>query len=43
MNDEIISVSNLTFEYSDTAVLKDVSFTLSKGDFLGIVGANGAG
>ncbi len=43
MNNEIISVKNLTFEYPDTAVLKNVSFTLSKGDFLGIIGANGAG
>ena len=40
---EIIQVNNLTFEYSDTAVLKDVSFKLNKGDFLGIIGANGAG
>ena len=43
MNNEIISVKNLTFEYPDTAVLKNVSFTLSKGDFLRIIGANGAG
>lgn len=40
---EVIKVSNLTFEYSDTAVLKDVNFSLNKGDFLGIIGANGAG
>lgn len=40
---EIIKVNNLTFEYSDTAVLKDVNFSLNKGDFLGIIGANGAG
>ena len=43
MNNEIISVNNLCFEYPDTAVLKDVSFKLYKGDFLGIIGANGAG
>lgn len=40
---EIIKVNNLTFEYTDTAVLKDVNFSLMKGDFLGIIGANGAG
>ncbi len=40
---EIIKVNNLTFEYTDTAVLKDVNFSLNKGDFLGIIGANGAG
>lgn len=43
MSNNIIEVKNLTFEYPDTAVLKDVSFTLEKGDFLGIIGANGAG
>ncbi len=43
MNNEIISVEGLTFEYPDTAVLKNVSFKLYKGDFLGIIGANGAG
>ncbi len=40
---EIIKVNNLTFEYTDTAVLKNVNFSLNKGDFLGIIGANGAG
>lgn len=43
MADEIIKVEHLTFEYPDTAVLKDVNFSLYKGDFLGIIGANGAG
>lgn len=43
MKNEIINVRNLTFEYSDTAVLKNVNFNLYKGDFLGIIGANGAG
>ena len=43
MNEEIIRVENLTFEYPDTAVLKNVNFTLYKGEFLGIIGANGAG
>lgn len=43
MTDEVIKVEELTFEYPDTAVLKNVSFALQKGDFLGIVGANGTG
>lgn len=43
MTQEIIRVENLTFEYPDTAVLKNVNFVLHKGDFLGIIGANGAG
>ena len=42
MNNEVINVENLTFEYTDTAVLKNVNFKLYKGDFLGIIGANGA-
>lgn len=43
MENEIIKVENLTFEYPDTAVLKNVNFALNKGDFLGIIGGNGAG
>ena len=43
MSNEIIKVENLTFEYTDTAVLKNVNFALGKGDFLGIIGGNGAG
>ena len=43
MEQEILKVENLCFEYPDTPVLRDVNFTLSKGDFLGIIGANGAG
>lgn len=43
MAEEIIKIENLTFEYPDTAVLKNVNFSLYKGDFLGIIGANGAG
>lgn len=43
MNNEVINVENLTFEYTDNAILKNVNFKLYKGDFLGIIGANGAG
>lgn len=43
MENEIIKVEGLTFDYPDTAVLKNVNFTLNSGDFLGIIGANGAG
>ena len=41
--EEILRVSNLNFEYPDTTVLRNVSFSLNKGDFLDIIGANGAG
>ena len=43
MEQEILKVQNLCFEYPDTSVLRDVNFALNKGDFLGIIGANGAG
>ena len=40
---EILTVKNLTFDYYDTSVLRNVNFSLEKGDFLGIIGSNGAG
>ena len=36
-------VEHLSFDYGDKTILKDVSFTISHGDKVGIVGANGAG
>lgn len=39
----VLSVKNLSFDYSDTKVLKDISFSLYKGEFLGIIGSNGTG
>lgn len=41
--EEILKVKNLNFEYSDTVVLRNVNFTLNRGDCLGIIGSNGAG
>ena len=41
----VISVKNLShkFRKSDNWVLKDISFSIYRGDFLGIVGQNGSG
>ena len=39
---------NITFSYSDSAkgkiqILKDISFHINKGDFIGVIGASGSG
>ncbi len=41
---QVIKVDNVCFSYDGkSSVLKDVSFSVSQGDFVGIVGPNGAG
>jgi len=39
----IINVVNLSYYYDSFATLDNISFTVDKGDFLGIIGPNGAG
>lgn len=39
----ILQINNLSFDYSDTPVLENLSFSLEAGDFLGIIGSNGTG
>jgi zinc transport system ATP-binding protein len=39
----VVKLSSVTFQYEDKVVLDDVSFTLERGDFVGIVGPNGSG
>lgn len=41
--DAVIQVEKLTIGYGTRSVLKDVSFTLGKGEIVGIIGCNGAG
>jgi len=43
MSAEIIHVDNLTFRYNGMEVISDISFTVKKGDYLGIAGSNGSG
>ena len=38
-----IEVNGVSFKYDQAWVLKDVSFSLKKGDYVGIVGPNGGG
>ncbi|RKD29091.1 ABC transporter ATP-binding protein [Thermohalobacter berrensis] len=40
---EAIKVKSLYFGYGDNHVLKDINFTIKKGDFVSIIGPNGSG
>ncbi len=39
----ILSVKNMSFSYDAAEVLRDVSFDVQKGDYIGLAGPNGAG
>ncbi len=39
----IVEIDHLTVQYPDVKALDDVTFSVKKGDFLGIIGPNGAG
>jgi zinc transport system ATP-binding protein len=43
MSMNIIAIENLSFSYSGIEILRDVSFTVPRGDYLGLVGPNGSG
>lgn len=38
-----VSVSNLSFSYQEMSVLKDISFAVQPGQFIGMIGPNGGG
>lgn len=40
---DILSVKNLFFRYNGLDVLSDISFSLTAGDYVGLVGPNGSG
>jgi iron complex transport system ATP-binding protein len=41
--DTILEVKNLFCNYSNASILKDINFTVSKGEMLSILGTNGSG
>lgn len=41
--EKIIEVENLTFGYNEKPVFQDLSFSVEKGDYLGVIGPNGSG
>ena len=42
-SEEIIKIENLSCKYEDNLVIKDISTNIKKGEFISILGANGAG
>ncbi|MGA8944249.1 MAG: metal ABC transporter ATP-binding protein [Thermoactinomyces sp.] len=43
MNDPVVEIKNLSYTYDEQKVLDEISLTVNKGEFLGIVGPNGSG
>ncbi len=43
MSKKVLEFENVSFAYNETEVLKDISFSLDEGDYLGIIGENGTG
>lgn len=41
--DEVINIRDVSFQYDDRPVLEDVSVTINRGDFVGLIGPNGSG
>lgn len=42
-NDVIVRLENLNFSYGNVHVLKDVNMSISRGEFLAVIGPNGGG
>jgi zinc transport system ATP-binding protein len=42
-DEAVVKLTSVSFQYEDKMVLEDISFSLYRGDFVGIVGPNGSG
>ncbi|HEY6658475.1 MAG TPA: ATP-binding cassette domain-containing protein, partial [Nitrososphaeraceae archaeon] len=40
---QVVNIDNVSYGFNSTLVLENISFTVDKGDFVGIIGPNGAG
>jgi zinc transport system ATP-binding protein len=40
---QIVNIDNVSYRYNSALVLENISFTVDKGDLVGIIGPNGAG
>ena len=43
MNNSVIEINNVSFQYEHTQVLNDISFAVQEGEFLALLGPNGSG
>lgn len=43
IENEIVKLDKVSFKYDSEYVIKDLDFKVNRGDFLGVIGANGAG
>lgn len=43
MSENILELKGITKSFATVKVLKDITFSLKKGEILGLVGENGAG
>jgi zinc transport system ATP-binding protein len=43
LNNVLIRVENVSFDYKEVQVLRDISFSVAAGDFLALIGPNGSG